>query len=76
MMARIDLTNHAHALHRRLVADMAAQRVTGVGRIHDDAAAARTISAAWRINRGCGLMGWMMKYCDIVLWELELQRCK
>lgn len=40
MMAFIDTANRTDAFHRRLVADMATERVTGISRIDDDAAGA------------------------------------
>jgi hypothetical protein len=39
MMMLVDLTDTRNALHRCLVTDVAAQRVTRVGRVYDDAAA-------------------------------------
>src|SRR6185295_1153551 len=38
MVALIDLADGAYALHCGLVAQMAAERIAGIGRIHDDSA--------------------------------------
>ena len=43
MMVTIGVANAANALERVLVADVAAERVTGVGRIGDDAAATQNV---------------------------------
>src|SRR5690606_35876721 len=51
MMTCVDAADGADALHRALVTDVAAERITGVGRIHDNAAAAddfrRAPDQAW-----------------------------
>jgi hypothetical protein len=41
MMARVNLADDTHALHCRLVADMAAERITRVRGVNDDATAAQ-----------------------------------
>ena len=43
MMGLINLTNPPQALGRRLVADMAAERIAGVGRVDDHATGAHDI---------------------------------
>ena len=46
MMPLVNVAYAPHALHRRLVADVAAQRVAGVGGVHDHAAITHDLSRA------------------------------